>query len=107
VNVMAAVQTEKNFQASVSEYARVTGWLLHHTRPACIRDGWRTPIQGDAGFPDLAMTRRGRLIFAELKSKPGGFSRAQGWLGALSACPGCQVFLWRPSDWSSIEEVLQ
>ena len=60
--------TEREFQRAVVELARLMGWRVHHTRPALTRAGeWRTPIQGDAGFPDLVLCRPPRLILAELK----------------------------------------
>src|SRR5690606_28778418 len=62
------------------------GWKVHHTRPARTDKGWRTPLQGDAGYPDLTMARRGRVVIAELKSESGRVTREQAaWLEHLSA----------------------
>jgi hypothetical protein len=60
--------TERDFQRAVVELARLMGWRVHHTRPALTQRGrWLTPIQGDAGFPDLVLCRPPRLVLAELK----------------------------------------
>ena len=101
--------TERDFQRAVVELARITGWRVHHTRPALTRAGeWRTPIQGDAGFPDLVLCRPPRVIFAELKrngARP--TPQQQGWLDALSACTGVECYLWTPADWERVVETLR
>lgn len=58
------------------------------------------------GFPDLVLTRRPRVIFAELKRDDGRPTvHQEAWLDDLRAC-GQEVFLWKPSDWKSIEKEL-
>jgi len=106
---MSDVQTEAEFQDVVLELAGVCGWMVHHVRPARMKDGsWRTPVQGDVGFPDLVLVRDGRIVFAELKSERGRLSAAQkDWLGELrKAAAWCGVSvvveLWRPSDWDDV-----
>ena len=100
---------EREFQARVIELARLLGWRVHHTRPALTQRGrWLTPIQGEAGLPDLILLRPPRLVFAELKSEKGRVSKEQqAWLDALRQCNGVEVYLWRPSDWASIVETLK
>jgi hypothetical protein len=100
--------TEREFQDAVIELARLFGWRVAHFRTARTNRGWRTPVEADgAGFPDCVLVRRPRLIFAELKSEKGRVGEAQwGWLRALSAC-SAETYLWRPSDWPQIEEVLK
>jgi hypothetical protein len=45
-----------------------------------------------------------RLVLAELKSEAGKVTEHQArWLALLHACPGVEVFLWRPSDLERIE----
>lgn len=107
---------EDALQGAIEELARRLGWLVYHTH-----DSRRSA----AGFPDLVMVRRGRLIFAELKSMRGKVSAAQYiWLEELRAATvynarlalgpdggalvGPEVFVWRPADWldDSILEVL-
>ena len=53
------------------------------------------------------MVRDGKLIFAELKTEKGNLTKAQAWwlAGLKQAHP--HVYVWRPSDWSEIEEVLR
>ncbi len=101
--------TERDFQQAVIDLARLMGWRVHHTRPALTQRGrWLTPIQGDAGFPDLVLCRPPRLILAELKrvgARP--TPQQQGWLDALSACTGAEVYLWTPADWETIVRMLR
>jgi hypothetical protein len=106
--------TEAELQSAVIETARLFHWRVAHFRPALTAKGWRTPVEGDgAGFPDLVLvrrpvTRRARLIFAELKSATGNLSvEQQQWLAVLE--PVAETFLWRPAHWTSgaIEEVLR
>ena len=98
--------SEAAFHSQVIEIARLRGWLVHAERPARRQSGhWSTPIQGDAGFPDLVMARGGRLVFAELKSARGRVSpEQQEWLDALRLV--VQVYIWRPLDWDRIVELL-
>ena len=100
-------QSEKEFSAAVVEYARLCGWRVYRT--------WRSD-HSPAGFPDLTMTRGGKLFFAELKAERGRVSpEQQGWLEALrDVIPHTdyphrwiRVFLWRPSDWPQIERELR
>lgn len=114
--------TEAEFQQAVVDYAHLMGWKVHHTRPARTDKGWRTPIQGDAGYPDLTMARRGRIVIAELKSETGKLTREQAaWLEHLPPrvaqeddstdrdlhAHAIEVCVWRPSDWPHILEVLR
>ena len=91
--------TEKDFMQNVLDLARLTGWRCYHTHDS---------RRSEAGFPDLCLARRGRLVFAELKTASGRVTDAQRqWLGALSACPGLEVHVWRPADWPAVREVLR
>jgi hypothetical protein len=48
---------ERDFQARVVALARLTGWRVYHSRPAQYGNGrWHTPLQGDAGLPDLILS---------------------------------------------------
>jgi len=77
--------------------------MVAHFRPAQVREGkWLTPMQGHKGFPDLVLARKGEVVFAELKSAKGKVTAEQrSWLNALGG-----GYLWRPADWSEIQEVL-
>ena len=103
------MQSEKEFQTAVVEYAQLNGWMLHHDLPSLTQRGtWRTAIQGDPGFPDLAMARHGFVVLAELKSEKGRQSEAQkAWEDAIGADPADGYRLWRPSDWDEIEQTLR
>jgi hypothetical protein len=71
--------------------------------------GWRTPVQGDGkGFPDLVLARPPRVIFAELKTAKGKLGPEQeNWLAALTACPGVEVYVWRPDQLDDIAQILR
>ena len=99
---------EKAFLAQVIDLARHLRWRVYHSRPGMMRSGkWSTPMSGDAGWPDLAMCRGKRLIFAELKSANGEPSEDQMiWLALLDHA-GAEVYLWRPADIESIERILK
>ena len=88
---------EKAFQAQVVALARTLGWMVYH--PFDSRRSAR-------GYPDLTLVKDGRLIYAELKTERGRLTDDQrGWLDALRETPA-EVYLWRPSDWDSIERTL-
>ena len=78
--------------------AELHGWLVYHTHDS---------RRSQPGFPDLTMVRHGRLIFAELK-KDGAYPTPEQrrWLHELKRASQ-KVYLWRPSDWREIEEVLR
>lgn len=104
--------TEAQFTETVVQIAKLHGWHVTHFRPGWSRGRWSTPLSGDPGFPDLCLARKGRVIFAELKSMTGKTSRAQdAWHAAIQGEPGGEqglpVYLWRPSDLEQIKEVLR
>lgn len=103
-----ARQSEADFTAQVLELARIRGWRRAHFRPARTAKGWRTAVQGDGvGFPDLVLIRGSRLVVAELKTNRGRVRPEQSeWLAAFVTA-GAETYLWRPSDWPEIEEVLR
>lgn len=93
-------ETETQFQARVIQAARLYGWLVHHCRPVQIGPGrWATPIQGDAGFPDLCLARGGVVLLVELKADGKYLAPAQKlWRDAA----GDRWRLWRPRDWDEV-----
>lgn len=106
-------QTEKQFQASVVRYAELMGWRTWSDRatnrrrrcPGC--GAWTAGARNAAGLPDLILVRRPRLVWVELKSDRGTLRPEQTvWLEELRAS-GQEVYLWRPSDWETIERVLR
>jgi hypothetical protein len=104
--VTALAMSEEELQTAVTHLATLYGWRWYH-----VYDSRRS----NPGFPDLVLTRRGRLIFCELKSQRGKVRpEQQDWLNDLDEVErktgGLVVArLWRPSDWLSneIEEVLR
>jgi hypothetical protein len=91
-------QTEGSWQGQVVEAAQLLGWRTYHTFDS---------RRSDAGFPDLVLVRRPRVIFVELKSDRGRLTDDQrAWLEALG---GCRVerYVWRPADWPRIKGVLR
>lgn len=66
-----ASATEAEYETTIIEAARLGGWLVHAERPARTARGWRTPIRGHVGWPDLFLAHPGRRPLAlELKRKP-------------------------------------
>lgn len=95
--------TEDDLLTRVLDLARLRGWKVVHYRPAKTAKGWRTPLQGDKGCPDVILARRGVVILAELKSETGKATPEQRqWLTQL----GDHGHLWRPQDWPRIAALL-
>ena len=93
--------TETQLLESVLGLCKLMGARTLHIRPARTATGWRTPVQGDGkGFPDLLiLTKRGRLLFRELKAERGKLSGEQReWLHTLTNS-GHDADIWRPIDW--------
>jgi hypothetical protein len=92
--------TEKQWLEQVRDLAvRVYGWELYHP--------WLS-IRSARGWPDIALVRPPRLVFAELKTDKGKTTPSQDrWLALLGECPGVEVYVWRPADMEHIEEVLR
>ena len=89
---------EEQFQKSVVDAAKRTGWLCYHT--------YRSD-RSQAGFPDLVMVKPPRVIFAELKRQEGKPKPEQErWLETLGQCDGVEVYLWRPGDMDALVKVL-
>jgi hypothetical protein len=90
---------EKDFQRQVLDLAKLYRWHAYH--PALSK--W-----SERGWPDLAMVRPPRIVFAELKAECGKVTEHQSrWLALLGACPGVETYLWRPSDLEAIAAVLR
>lgn len=106
---MQIPMTEAAFMRQVTDLASLNGWEWLHVRPVGDHRGiWRTPTFGPlgSGWPDLVLIRRGTIIFVELKGEKGLLSRDQKRVIAVlsDVCP--HVYVWRPSDFSRIVEVL-
>ena len=94
----APALTEAQFQAQVIQLAKLLQWRVYHT--------WNS-MHSAAGYPDLTLVRGKRLLFAELKSERGKVRPEQTeWLHDLHEA-GAQAFIWRPSEWARIVEILR
>lgn len=91
--------TEKEWGQTVRQYAHLMRWAWYHP--------WLS-VRSAPGWPDVALVRPPRLVLVELKRELGKVSEHQEyWLGLLRQCPGVEVYVWRPSDWPEVEEVLR
>lgn len=95
--------SESAFLEQVIDLARLYRFRVAHFRPAWTGRGWRTPVQGDgAGFPDLVLVGRGRVIVAELKRETKRATDEQlAWLAAF-ADAGVSAFVWTPGQFDEI-----
>ena len=103
-------QTEADFQKQVIQFARMHRWRVAHFRTSMnARGRYLTAVAADgAGFPDLVLVRLSRIIFAELKSEKGRTSPEQkAWLEDLERPGKVEVYLWKPSDWGKIVELIR
>jgi hypothetical protein len=93
---------EAELQSAVVSCARLLGYRVAHFGIGLSRKGWRTPAHADAaGFPDLVLVGRGRVLYRELKVGRNRLPVEQGgWLDALADC-GQDVGVWREIDWHS------
>lgn len=107
----AKAMSESEFQQRVIVLAHAHGWRVAAFRKVRVqrKNGsvyYETPVQADGkGWPDLALVRGERLIFAELKvgyNKPEP-EQAQ-WLSDLTRA--AEVYVWKPKDMDEIESVL-
>lgn len=95
---VAPPMSEKRFMASVVKLARLLGWRTYHTFNS---------KHSDAGFVDLVLVRRPRVLFVELKSDRGKLTEEQrAWLASFEGCP-VERYCWRPRDWPSVERILK
>ena len=103
--------TEEEFQRMVIEVAHAYKWVVAHFRKARTLRGWVTPVQADGkGWPDLVLVKQSRIIFAELKSEKGKLTpEQQVWIDLLSNVgdKDVQVYIWRPSQWEQLVEILK
>lgn len=90
---------EKELREQVRNLSRLFHWQFHFE--------WLA-IHSPKGFPDLCLVRPPRIIFAELKTEKGKVSDSQQvWIALLKQCPGVECYVWRPSDFDRIAEILR
>lgn len=89
--------TEREFQQTVVDMARLLGWKVYHTHDS---------RRSEPGFPDLCLVRD-RIVWLELKTESGRVSPEQAsWIAALNAAGGTALVV-RPSDLSRVEAALK
>jgi hypothetical protein len=89
--------TEDELLTAILDAAKYLGWRAYH-----VRNSKAGIIQGDAGFPDLVLARKGEVRFVELKSATGRLTFDQAaWLNDLLAT------IIRPADLDSFIEQLR
>jgi len=88
--------SERDWQRTVLDLAKLQGWLAYHTRDS---------RGSEPGFPDWVLVRD-RVVFAELKRDAGKLTREQRhWLAQLAAA-GAEAYVWRPRDWDEVKAAL-
>jgi len=98
---LKSLELEKDFQERVCTLARLNGWKVY-----AIPDSRRATL---AGYPDLTMwhVKQKRIVWAELKREKGKTSPAQDITIQELQIVGCEVYVWRPSDWDEIIKILK
>jgi hypothetical protein len=90
--------SETDLQRTIIDACKIYGFRVSHFRPAKTERGWRTPVQGHTGFPDLAIAGYGHLLLAELKSGRGKLRPDQAmWQAAI---PAENYRIWTPGNLS-------
>jgi hypothetical protein len=95
---LGSQSTGKAFEAQVDQLARLCGWRIHGARAARTKRGWRTPIVGDAGFPDRVYVRGPVVLFRELKAGKARLSPGQKEWGEALLEAGMDWAVWRDAD---------
>lgn len=105
----ARQHTEDAFVSTIIEMAHLYGWLAYHPLPSRTGQGYRTALQGDAGFVDLVLAKPDEpLLLWEAKSEVGRpTARQHDWLQALAQAREKRVMVVRPSQWAEIERLLR
>lgn len=100
---------EKDFGKSVESIFTTFGWTWKHDLPAVMQSGkWATPLAGKRGFPDYIAVRGERIVCAELKNEKGRLRPDQRqWIEILKMTGKVEVYVWRPSDWKDLIEILR
>ena len=97
------------WESEIIAKAKAEGWLVHHVRPAKTAKGWRSPISGHKGFPDIALVHpaRGTFFVVEAKTGAATLSKEQNeWRQALVRA---RVYycVWHPEMRDAIYKTLE
>jgi len=92
--------TEKQCQATIVDAARLLGYRTLSIRVGYSRGKYSTPIQGDAGYPDLTLAHpRAGVLFVELKRSPNALEPEQIlWRQALTEAGAIWRLVWVPEQ---------
>lgn len=96
------------WETEIIAKAKACGWLVHHVRPARTAQGWRSPISGHKGFPDLTLAHpRYGVFFVELKAGVDArlSPEQKQWHERLGL--NAPVHVWRPEDRAEIYKTLE
>ena len=99
-SVLDAHLSEDAFMRSITDLCDVLNLPWYHAR---------NPEQDNAGWPDLAIAdwRHRTFRLWELKTMAGRVRKEQEiWLAAIAQCDRFEAGLYRPNQWSEIEELL-
>ncbi len=89
-------ESEKAFDRRVVAYAESRGWWSFHAYD-CRRSA--------AGWPDRVFVRE-RVVYAELKAEGGRLTKDQAVMLSRLLRAGQSAYVWRPSNWAEVVEVL-
>lgn len=100
-------RTEDDYRKHVTAFAELCGYRVNFTYRARTRDGsWRTNATAP-GFPDLTLSKLGRLVFLELKMPGKVPTQAQReWIARLQTVPGVDAYIVFPSHWPDVVDLL-
>lgn len=99
---------EREWQDTVFAAARALGWTVNHVRTTRGKGGRHTTSTSVVGWPDAEMVHpKHGIIYVELKSQSGRLSEAQVRVLDMIEQAGGRVFVWRPSDWPAVVDVLK
>ena len=104
--------TEADFQKRILTTAALFGWRWMHVAESTkrVRRGGKyltVPDPDCRGWPDLVLAHpgSGRILFREVKTDRGKLTEHQEtWLRDLQAC-GMDVAVWRPKDWTIVQQL--
>ncbi|MBI3978670.1 MAG: VRR-NUC domain-containing protein [Chloroflexi bacterium] len=103
--------SEDEFRQQIHDLAGILGWSWMFVKPLRAAGGiWKTPTFGPLGkgWPDDTLVHpvKRRIVFAEVKKELGKVEPDQERVHAFLRRAGFEVYVWRPSDIASIQEVL-
>lgn len=107
MNTSVARPLEVDCERTIIAAAHTLGYLVHGSRPAGHKAGWRTPLKGDKGFVDLVICGHGRCFFVELKRKPNPVEVDQlRWIDALTDAGLDPLVVYVPEEQQHFIDVL-